>query len=131
MKHIKLLKKFDIFIIISLLIISFTPLIFFKVSSSNTSSKKFVTVKVNGVLKEQFNINEDKTFNISTPHGNNKVSILDGIVSMSDADCTDKLCVNSKPISNIYQSIICLPHSLIIEIEGENEKSSDDMIFSH
>ncbi|MGL5414040.1 MAG: NusG domain II-containing protein [Clostridium sp.] len=131
MKYIKNLKKFDIFIIISLFITSFTPLFFFKIAYSKDFKEKFVTIRVNGVTKEEINLKDNKTLHINTTHGENKIIISNGKVSMIDADCTDKLCVNSKPISNVYETIVCLPHKVIIEIKGETEKSFDDMIFSH
>ena len=44
------------------------------------------------------------------------IEIKDGEVSVKEADCPDKICVNHKKISNVGESIICLPHKLVIEI---------------
>ncbi len=53
----------------------------------------------------------------------NLISVIDGKVTMEAADCRDQICVNHKPIMSERESIICLPHKLVIEIEGNGRKS--------
>ena len=51
----------------------------------------------------------------------NLISVADGTVIMEAADCKDQICVRHKPISSKGESIICLPHRLVVEIDsGEN-----------
>lgn len=51
----------------------------------------------------------------------NLISVTDGTVAMEAADCGDQICVRHKPISSEGESIICLPHILVVEIDsGEN-----------
>lgn len=56
----------------------------------------------------------------------NLISVIDGKVTMEAADCRDQICVNHKPIMSERESIICLPHKLVIEIEGNGRKSGSD-----
>ena len=52
--------------------------------------------------------------------GKNVVTVKDGSVSVTDADCRDKICVKSAPLKkdNAATSVIvCLPHKLIITLE--------------
>lgn len=42
--------------------------------------------------------------------------IENGYASVSESDCPNQICVNSKAISSVGETIACLPHHLIIEI---------------
>lgn len=51
----------------------------------------------------------------------NLVSVRDGQVTMCAADCRDQICVRHKSVSLAGESIICLPHGLVVEIIGERQ----------
>lgn len=51
----------------------------------------------------------------------NLIAVVDGEVTMEAADCRDQICVRHKPISSDRESIICLPHKLVITIAGREE----------
>ncbi len=57
--------------------------------------------------------------------GYNLVSVRDGAVSVEAADCRDQICVRHKPISKAGESVICLPHRLIVEITGAGRTDDD------
>ncbi len=46
----------------------------------------------------------------------NLLSVSDGVVRMEAADCRDQICVRHRAVSAAGESIICLPHKLVIEI---------------
>lgn len=50
----------------------------------------------------------------------NLISVTEGIIVMEKADCKDQICVRHKPISLARESIICLPHRLVVEISGDD-----------
>lgn len=50
----------------------------------------------------------------------NLISFLDGTVVMEAADCKDQICVRHKPVSSKGESIICLPHRIVVEIVGDD-----------
>lgn len=56
----------------------------------------------------------------------NLISIIDGKVTMEAADCRDQICVHHKPIMSERESIICLPHKLVVEIKGSGRKTGTD-----
>ena len=62
--------------------------------------------------------------------GTNKILIRDNTVKIIDADCKDELCIKQGEISKVSQTLVCLPHELIIEIKGD-ESNDDDIILSH
>ena len=59
----------------------------------------------------------------------NLLLISNGQVSVSDADCPDKLCVHQHSISRNGESIICLPHKLVIQIEAKEESELDSVTY--
>lgn len=46
----------------------------------------------------------------------NLFSVSNGSVNMAAADCKDQICVHHRPIAAIGESVICLPHRLVVEI---------------
>lgn len=67
--------------------------------------------------KPELKIAEETNYNL--------ISVAAGIIVMEEADCKDQICVHHKPISSAGESIICLPHRLVVEIIGDNDASAD------
>lgn len=59
--------------------------------------------------------------------GSNTVVIEDGTVYMKDADCPDKLCEKTGKISKNGETIVCLPHRVVVEIQG-GEGNVDSLV---
>ena len=49
--------------------------------------------------------------------GVNVLVIEDGRARIESADCPDKVCVRTHPISEVGQTVVCLPRKLVIVIE--------------
>jgi len=47
----------------------------------------------------------------------NVIVIKDGKVSVTSATCPDRICVKQGAISEKGETIVCLPHKLVIEIQ--------------
>ncbi len=76
----------------------------------------FAKVIVDGKTVVSLNLNEEREYTLDTPEGTNTIIVQDGQVFVSYADCPDKVCKNHKPIKNNGETIICLPHKMVIEI---------------
>lgn len=130
----RIIKKMDIVIIVLLLIISFTPhLIFFK-TSQKSSKNNYAIIKVDGKIHKKIdlsNVKNNEEVNLNLPNGKNTLLIKNNSIQMDSANCNDALCVKQGNISKVGQTIICLPHKLIIEIKGDELDSKDDLILSH
>ena len=50
--------------------------------------------------------------------GCNTVMVSDGRVCVAGADCPDQTCVRQGWISYAGESIVCLPHRLVITLQG-------------
>lgn len=130
----KTLKKLDIVIIILLFILSFTPNIIFSKTIHNSNKLIYASIKVDGKLYDNIPLSTnkgEKKLNIKSSSGNNSILIRDNTIKVISADCKDDLCVKQGEISKVGESIVCLPHKLIIEIKGDEKDSSSDMILSH
>lgn len=57
---------------------------------------------------------------IETRFGYNKIHIEHGGISVTDSDCRDHICIQQGVIDNEAVPIVCMPHRLVIEIEGDD-----------
>ena len=130
----RIIKKMDIVIIAVLLILSFTPhLIFFK-TSQKASKNNYAIIQVDGKIHKKIDLSKVKKsekVNLNLPNGKNTLLGENNSIVMDSANCNDALCVKQGNISKVGQTIICLPHKLIIEIKGDELDSKDDLILSH
>ncbi len=130
----KTLKKLDIVIILFLIVLSFIPQLIFSKTLSADLSTTYANITLSGKFYDNIPLSSfkgEKTFVIKTKYGKNTILVKDDTIQIVDADCKDSLCVNQGISSKVGQSIICLPHKLIIEIKGDEKDSSSDMILSH
>lgn len=83
-----------------------------------------VTVQVISAGQEtDYPLEQDQTLQIVAPDGGfNTLVIKDGTVQVSDADCPDRVCVSMGAISQTGQSIICMPHQLVVRIASDSQE---------
>ena len=53
--------------------------------------------------------------------GSNTVRVEPGRICVSAADCPDQICVHQGWLTDGAGSIVCLPHDLVIQIEGASD----------
>ena len=83
-----------------------------------------VEVHENGKLLLSLPLDQNTERTIRTDDGHtNHFVIRDGTVTMTSADCSDQTCVRTGGIRQAGQSIVCLPHRLVLTIV---EQSSSD-----
>lgn len=85
-----------------------------------------VIVRVEGKQVASFSLEQDQTYEITgADGGKNQLVIADGTARIETADCPDERCVQMGRISHSGQSIICLPHQVVVEIQGGKEAETD------
>ena len=47
---------------------------------------------------------------------------------MTDADCGDHTCIETGDINDVGESIVCLPHRLVLKITAEEENGPDAIV---
>ncbi len=121
------MKKNDLILIGGLLIIAFTILVGQRLwQKNNTTSGAEVVVVIDGKEYERLPLNQDASKEIQLSDGQlNILQIKDGEAFISEANCPDKICEKHHPISYNGQSIVCLPHKLVVSIDGGKEMEVD------
>lgn len=114
----KTIKVILALIIIFTLIAAAAAVYFIYFCGASTSK---INIYSEGRLVRSVDLSESKnySFDIINSKGNkNTVTVKDGMISVSDADCPDKICVNTAGIKGDPHPIICVPNQLIISAEG-------------
>ena len=76
-------------------------------------------VTVDGARAATVPLTVDATLSIGAGRGfSNVVEVSGGRVRVVDADCPDRLCVRQGWISYDGESIVCLPHKLVVTVRG-------------
>ena len=88
-----------------------------------------VVVTRDGEVVEQYSLSEDNVYIIPYGEEYNLLMISNGEAFVTDADCPDGLCIRQRAISRNGESIICLPHKLVIQVESKEEGSLDAVTY--
>ena len=75
-------------------------------------------IRLNGVVIREVPLSEDCEFVVECETGTNTVTVRNGEVCVSAADCPDKVCVRTGAISGGAVPIVCLPHRLEIRVKS-------------
>ena len=73
-----------------------------------------------GELKYTLSLKENRTVTIETETGTNTVTIQDGAVAVTAADCPDHYCM-LRGYCDGGAEIVCLPNRLVIRFLGKQE----------
>ena len=90
-----------------------------------------VTVTVNGRIYGVYSLAEDTEVEIRTGESGeelNHLVIRDGKAYIKIATCPDEICASHKPIFRVGESIVCLPHRVVITVEGNQKDAQPDMV---
>lgn len=64
----------------------------------------------------------------SKTEGYNIISVENGKIGITDADCPDKTCVHMGMTNSKNFPITCLPHKLIIQVQEDDRQTSNSEI---
>ena len=128
--NMKLNKKTknDIILVAVILVIAAAGFLF--VSLTRQEGNR-VVVKVNGEQTQSFSLYENRTVEIVTGDDGEFLNVLvieNGTAYMSQADCPDKICQNHRAISYKGETIVCLPHKIVIEITADTPDNGLDAV---
>ena len=113
------MKKADFLIIIIALIIAG---VFFLITLTGKKGET-VEVVIDGKVVSEYTLDSEIETKIETENGWNILKIHSGKVSITEADCDNQICVRHAQISKSGESIICLPHRLMIRITGQESET--------
>lgn len=87
----------------------------------NSGSGKIAVISVDGEELYRIDLSTvDAAYDITVDnqYGENTIHVEPGAISVSYADCPDGVCVSQGRLSQGGVPIICMPHRLVIQIEG-------------
>ena len=121
------MKKMDKIMILVIVCVSVLSLFIIRFVQS-TESEKIVIIKHDGQILKTFTLNEDTSasYTFESEEMHNQVVIKNGKVTVSESNCKDQTCVKTGSISQIGESIVCLPHKFSVEIYASEGTSSTD-----
>lgn len=99
--------------------------LYFKDYFRDSKSELRLEIIVDGEVVDTYEIDSGKDDITITLDTGNTVVISDGEVYMKEADCPDGLCIRQGSISRAGESVICLPHKLVLRIVDVSDWGSD------
>ena len=120
--------KNDIILVAVILLIAAAGLLTVNLTRQEGS---MVVVKIDGVETQRYSLCEDRTVEIITGENDefsNTLVIEDGKAYISQADCPDKICQEHRSVSYSGETIVCLPHKIVIEITADSSLPELDVV---
>ncbi len=111
--------KNDLLLIAVILLVALICFIVFTVTSKQGD---YVNVSVNGQVIKSFDLNKNTEFEIKTGENDEQINFLvieNDYAYIKFSNCPDKICQHHLKIKNIGETIVCLPHKVVISIESE------------
>ena len=110
-------SKYWIILLFCLVVICVGLSLFFMHGNAPSS---LAEVRSHGQLLRTLDLTIDQEFTVTDDTGSNVITVRDGKIAVTWADCPDGYCVD-RGFCNSGTQIVCLPHSLVITFLGESE----------
>ena len=75
---------------------------------------------LDGELYKTVELNKEQEFTVTGPYGTNTVTVKDGKIAVTAADCPDHYCMQ-RGFCDGGAQIVCLPNRLVIKFVGEQK----------
>ena len=62
---------------------------------------------------------------VKTSAGYNTIAVQDESIGVVEADCADHICIDEGFISRPGQTVVCLPHKVLIEVRSDDGDEPD------
>ena len=122
-------RRNDIILLVTVLLLCCAGILcvnYRKNSVKTDIAKAKVLMSVDGKVEQEIDLSKDGDYAILNDNGDfNTINITQGVVRMKEANCPDKLCIHQGKISKNGETIVCLPHGLIVEIKSEDNPELD------
>lgn len=117
------MKKKDFMLGGGILAVALALLLVMKVTGSEAGNR--IQVTVDGEVYGTYSLTEDQVIEVKEGDFYNRIRIEDGKAYMEEANCPDGYCERQGRISGGAQTIVCLPHKLIVEVLEADDTSRD------
>ena len=104
-------SKYWILVIASIFIVSCVLAVVFLLPGKPAA---FAEIWQDNRLVRTVDLKVDQSFTVQTEGGYNMITVENGKIAITDADCPDKHCIR-RGYCNSGSAIVCLPHRLVIK----------------
>ncbi len=119
------MKRRDVLIIAVVLALALGMYAFSQMSLGGAVASVVVTIGGQEVLRKPLAVED--AYEIRQEDGSvNVIAVEDGAVYMKEANCRDGLCIAQGKMRNGAKTIVCLPHQLVVRLDGESAARPDD-----
>ena len=78
----------------------------------------YVSVQMDGQTVMELPLSEDTQVLLGEDGHTNTLVIRNGTARVAEATCPDQICVRQGAVQYEGESIVCLPHKLVVSVEG-------------
>ena len=112
------LNKYDFILLISLIILSIISIIMIKF---NDKKGKIAVVYYDNKIIKKIDLSINKTYTVKGYNGNVKIIVKNNKIKVDSEKSPLHLCSKQGYISKSYETIVCLPNKIVIEIDSSEE----------
>ena len=117
-KFLTFFNKADLILLLLFLLLGFGSMVVLRMPFSEGNT---VVISVGGEEIGRYPLDTDREISVDTEYGHNTVTIRSGTVSVTESDCPNHDCERFGAVSRPPQSILCIPHRLVVRITGETD----------
>ena len=105
---------------IAILAVVFVACIGLSLVFFQSTQADFAEIYSDGKLIEKVNLKEDRVLTVESEFGTNVVTVKDGKIAVTQADCPDHYCMD-RGFCDGGAQIVCLPNRLVIKFVAPQE----------
>ena len=120
-------SKRDVLFLSILLLLSLAGFVIVAFFHGKEGAEVIVSVDNQLIGSYELSIDQEIPIEIDGETGN-VLRIENHKASMVHATCPDKLCVHQKSISRQGETIVCLPHKVVVEVRSKEQAELDSFV---
>ncbi len=115
--------KHDLILLAVFILIA--AILFLMLNRTDKTEGNYVYITLDNIEYATIPLDKDTVLSIDSDKGKNIVVVSDKEVYVESADCPDQICVDHANIMYEGETIVCLPHRLIITIISKEGSETD------
>lgn len=112
----------DLFLVAALLILGGALALYLHATRQTGG---YVSVQAEGTQIMELPLSENRRLTLGSGEHINLLVIENGTAQVVEASCPDQVCVRQGAIQYAGESIVCLPHRLVVTVESGRENGVD------
>ena len=119
------MKKKDMVLGIGIVVIALIMLLIMQMTRTEEGNR--IQITLDGKVYGTYSLGKNRVIEVKDGSFYNKIRIEDGKAYMEEANCPDGYCEEQGKISGRTQTIVCLPHKLVLEfLEADNDTKANE-----